>query len=54
MEKGPHPYTKKYRQLSKAESVKYGTPQGKAYKLGVQCQKINSETIHISNTIQND
>lgn len=50
----PDPYIENYRQLRKAGSGPYGLPQGKAHKSVVQCQRVNPESIHISNVMQNE
>lgn len=44
------PNTKNYKQLSKFGSRRGGLPQGKVHQ-SVQCQMVNSKTIHTSKSI---
>lgn len=48
----PELYTKNYRQLRKARSMRGRLPWRRAYQLFVHCQKVIPETIHTRNIIQ--
>lgn len=50
----PQPYTKEYKQLSKAGSQRDGPPQGGAQQSVVWCPSINTENTPTRNFIQTE